>query len=79
MFIRVSMYMQIYRNVAGIYKITCNKNGKIYIGKSIDIGYRINRHKNSHRHTNAENGPYLKNAILKYGWDAFSVEVLCKI
>lgn len=61
-----------YLNVAGIYKLTCNNNGKIYIGKSINISDRIKVYR---RGKNAI-GNYLKNAIIKHGWDSFAVEVL---
>lgn len=55
---------------AGIYKLICNKNGKSYIGKSINILRRIKEHKNS----KADN--ILQRAVLKYGWDSFDVEIL---
>lgn len=54
---------------AGIYKLICS-NGKIYIGKSVNIRHRIVQHKKS------KDVCYLQNAIKKYGWDAFTVEVL---
>ncbi len=59
---------------AGIYKLTCLNNGKIYIGKSISLKRRLNRHKNSGNDIK-ERG-LLKRAILKYGWDSFTVEIL---
>ena len=31
---------------AGIYKLTCSTNGKIYIGKAVNLYKRLNRHKN---------------------------------
>lgn len=36
----------IYPKAAGIYKLTCDNNGKIYIGKSINIRKRLESHKN---------------------------------
>lgn len=57
---------------AGIYKLTCSINGKVYIGKSINIDRRLKQHKNPKSKTNN----HLERAILKYGWDAFSVEIL---
>lgn len=54
---------------AGIYKLICS-NGKIYIGKSVNIRHRINQHKNS------RDVCYLQNAIRKHGWSEFSVEIL---
>ena len=55
---------------AGIYKLICNANGKIYIGKSVNILRRIRDHKKSKPNT------ILQKAITKYGWDSFVVEVL---
>lgn len=63
-----------YTKEAGIYKLTCNINGKIYIGKGIHINKRINRHKNTKNEKNATG--YLHRAIRKYGWDSFEVEIL---
>lgn len=60
-----------YPKDAGIYKLTCNITGKIYIGKAIHLNKRINRHKNC-----KEGSGYLQRAILKYGWNSFLVEVL---
>ena len=66
--------MREYPECAGIYKLVCNTNGKIYIGKSTNIYKRINRHKNS---PNCIDNRYLlQNAIIKHGWDSFSVEIL---
>lgn len=59
-----------YPKEAGIYKITSNITGKIYIGKSVNIYNRIASHKSA-----TEDG-HLHNAIRKYGWDSFSVEIL---
>lgn len=55
---------------AGIYKLTCVENEKVYIGKAVNLNKRLNQHKNS------KVGYYLKNAITKYGWEAFTVEIL---
>lgn len=59
---------------AGIYKLTCSTNNKIYIGKSLSLNRRLNVYKNYKEHCKA-NG-YLKNTILKYGWNSFHVEIL---
>ena len=50
--------------VSGIYAITNQVNGKVYIGKSISIGY--NKHCNE----------YLQNAWNKYGEENFSFEIV---
>jgi group I intron endonuclease len=70
----LNTYMREYPESAGIYKLVCNNNGKIYIGKSTNIYKRINRHKNCSKHV--DNRYLLQNAIIKHGWDSFSVEIL---
>ena len=60
--------------LAGIYKITCSVNGKVYIGKSINIDQRIKAHRYSGR-KKQQRGRF-PNAIKKYGWDSFNVEIL---
>jgi group I intron endonuclease len=62
--------IKIYPKKAGIYKFTCIENGKVYIGKSVDIRSRLNYHKRS------KGGYYFQNALFKYGWDAFNIEIL---
>lgn len=54
-----------------IYKIANDINDKIYVGQTTkSIDERIKRHLNDKR------GYALHNAIKKYGWEHFSVEVL---
>lgn len=63
-----------YPNEAGIYKLTCINNEKVYIGKSVDINKRIGDHRRS---CNRVKGRfYFENALISHGWDAFEVEVL---
>lgn len=54
-----------------IYKITNNKTGKSYIGRTNNLKARIIAHR-------LKNSPcaYLSRAIHKYGWENFSVEIL---
>jgi group I intron endonuclease len=59
-----------YSNKAGIYKLTCTDNGKLYVGKSINIERRLKQHKAS------KGKCYLQNAIVKHGWDSFTIEIL---
>lgn len=59
-----------YPNEAGIYKLTCINNGKVYIGKTANFNRRLKDHKNCKRRH------YLQNAITKHGWEAFRVEIL---
>ena len=62
-----------YPKEAGIYKLTCQPNGKIYIGKSINLNRRLKEYERGYKQTISR---YLKNAILKYGWDSFKIEIL---
>jgi group I intron endonuclease len=63
-----------YSKKAGIYKLTCRDNGKIYIGKSVNIKSRLDNHKAASKRTNGRY--YFEHALIKYGWDAFDVEIL---
>lgn len=61
--------------LSGIYRITCNPTGKIYIGSSVDIEYRKNKHfylLRANKHPN----PLLQSAYCKYGKDSFSFDIL---
>lgn len=64
------------RGICGIYIITNTSNGKVYIGQSVDVEYRIcnhfsklkwNRHDNEHMQRAYNRNP-----------DAFTWEYLCK-
>jgi len=62
---------------SGIYRITCVKNGKSYVGSSQDIPRRWKEHKNrlrANRHIN----PHFQNAWNKYGEDSFVFSVVEK-
>jgi len=59
---------------AGLYKVTCHINGKVYIGKSININMRLASHKASQN--NMKHRGRFPNAIRKYGWESFTVELL---
>lgn len=63
-----------YPNKAGIYKFTCINNGKIYIGKSVNIYNRMASHKCMSKNSNGR--CYFDNALIKHGWDFFTVEIL---
>lgn len=57
----------------GIYKFTNKKNGKVYIGKSVNIDGR----KGKHRHLAKTNfNGYFYNALRKYGYDGFDFEII---
>lgn len=59
----------------GIYRITCNKNKRVYVGQSTNMrdraGYHI-RHLKCGSHTNK----HLQNAWNKYGEGSFVIDVL---
>lgn len=59
------------RNKAGIYKLT-SPNGKVYIGQSVQLKNRIGKYKA----LDCKNQTHLHRAIIKYGWDSFTVEIL---
>ena len=59
---------------AGIYKLTCIINGKIYIGKSYNIRQRLYRHRLDGRKLKSDN--YFYRAVAKHGWDNFVIEVM---
>lgn len=58
------------KKIIGIYKITCKKNGKIYIGQSTDIKQRFNQHRTQTSNKN------LKADMKLYGIDGFVFETL---
>jgi group I intron endonuclease len=63
--------------MCGIYKIENLINGKVYIGKSIDIDNRIRNHKSES--FNSKSNAYdtaIHRAIRKYGVDNFSFEIV---
>ena len=60
--------------MVGIYKITNQLNGKVYIGQSVNIEQRWKRHKQEVKNGNKTYKLY--NAIRKYGIENFSFEVL---
>lgn len=58
--------------MCGIYKITNNINGKVYIGQSIDINRRWRSHKKDYKNIDTK----FYRAIRKYGLNNFSFEVI---
>lgn len=61
----------------GIYKITNTKNGKVYIGQSVDIDKRFKQHKKLLRNNNHINCR-LQDDWNIYGEDSFKFEILEK-
>lgn len=61
----------------GIYKITNNLNGQIYIGLSVDIEKRWKDHKNRYQNeTDKEYEKTLYRAFRKYGIENFAFEII---
>lgn len=60
----------VYTRVIGIYRITNNINGKVYIGQSVDCFRRLKFHK---LHENQE---LLVNTFNKYGISNFSFDII---
>lgn len=62
----------------GIYKIECLANGKVYIGQSLSIRERWNRHKGQLRNGNHDN-ENLQNSWNVHGEDSFRFSLLMVI
>lgn len=60
---------------AGIYKITCKINGKIYIGSSVELGKRLYNHKRN-LNKGVHHSRMLQNSWNKYGANAFEFDIL---
>lgn len=61
--------------IAGIYKLTNLVNGKIYIGKSVNLYVRTLQHRQEASRPARRSYPISK-AIQKYGWDNFELVIL---
>lgn len=61
--------------LSGIYRITNSINGKVYIGSSVDIPRRWNRHKNQLRN-GCHHSKALQRAWNKYGEENFIFEMI---
>lgn len=59
----------------GIYKISCTETDKVYIGESVNISRRMQKHFSLLRH-NKHSNPILQNIFNKYSEETFIVEVL---
>ena len=62
-------------SVIGIYKITNQINGKVYIGQTINYKKRSKAHF-SYLVSNKHHNMYLQNAFNKHGKDAFAIELI---
>ena len=63
------------QNKSGIYKITCLKNKKVYIGQSVKVKFRCQNHRSKLR-GNIHHNEHLQRAFNKYGEDQFTFEAL---
>jgi len=73
----VKKYMP-YKKIPGIYKITNNLNGKVYIGSSVSILNRIAKHKQlllDNKHFNK----HLQSSFNMHGANNFSFDILEKL
>jgi group I intron endonuclease len=61
---------------AGVYRITNEKTGKIFIGASVDVNARINRHKAEFAFIDTHMVSRLLADVKQYGKDVFTFEVL---
>lgn len=61
-------------NQAGIYKLTCKINNKVYIGKTFNFRKRFKEHQRLSTLTKGKS--YFHRAIAKHGWDSFNIEIL---
>ena len=59
---------------AGIYKLTCKNNGKIYFGKSVNMYKRFLHYKSGEKKRHQRS--YLEKAIVYHGWESFDVEIV---
>ena len=57
----------------GIYGLRNKINGKWYVGQSLDIYKRWDK---AYRRLNCKSQPKIRNALLKYGYDAFEKVIL---
>ena len=57
------------------YKITCLKNGKVYVGESQNVFHRLGRH-TTDLQENRHDCPELQQNFNKYGKNAFKFESL---
>ncbi|MHB9031274.1 MAG: GIY-YIG nuclease family protein [Candidatus Latescibacterota bacterium] len=64
------------RRPAGVYQIKNTVTGKIFIGSSVDVNARINRHKAGFAFLDSHEMPGLIEDVKKYGAESFTFEAL---
>lgn len=66
-----------FNSVSGIYKITNTVNGKIYIGRSKNLYYRMRQYFSGFKYQDKTKiNEYLLRSMSKYGFENFTFEVL---
>jgi group I intron endonuclease len=64
------------RNKAGIYRWVNLKNGKTYIGSSVDLGKRLQKYYNYNYLIDPKRNMIILKTLIKYGYSNFKVEIL---
>jgi group I intron endonuclease len=64
------------KDKSGIYRFTNNLNGKMYIGSSSNLSSRFRKHFNLNYLSQHKNELSISRAMIKYGYDNFSLEIL---
>lgn len=64
------------RRPAGVYQIRNTVTGKIFIGSSVDVNARINRHKAGFAFIDSHENPKILPDLKAHGKDSFVFEVL---
>ena len=72
---RIFIVEQPLKRLPGIYKITCEDSDKIYIGESVNISQRIQKHFSLLRH-NKHSNPIFQNMFNKHGEEKFHVWII---
>ena len=64
------------RNKAGIYRWINLKNGKTYIGSSVDLGNRLQKYYNYNYLIDPKRNMIILKTLIKYGYSNFKLEIL---
>jgi hypothetical protein len=64
------------QQAAGIYKITCNKNNKVYIGESMCLSMRFSSHKSDLKLPNRNTNSDLQKDWDLYGEQSFAFDII---
>lgn len=64
------------RNKVGVYRWVNLKNGKTYIGSSVDLGKRLQKYYNYNYLIDPKRNMIILKTLIKYGYSNFKVEIL---